>query len=917
LEYWKYSGYGGAVYCDEDSTPEFTACEFTGNRAEGGHTGTGRSAGAGKTFYPSIHNDNTTGENDDGIAQLGYFKLDRYGGAVYAAERSQVSFTECVFTNNATDVTGPEFHYKDAGQAEVMEQDESTFGFGGSIAFEDDAEVTLEDCVFEDDIAHFGGSIYAEHATLKVSDSNFASNTATFGGALYYVDTDVELNKATFTLNSAEEPDPNLIGDAGSIFQGGAVFAFDSTSLFTDLVVMHNSSGRSGGGFYVTGGNTTVKNALITSNNAGRDGAGFSANWYSTVDIQNCTFSMNEVLGTGGGVSQGGAIFAGYQSYVDIIDSILWNNSAGQGQQIAISTGFEFDPVPSTVSISYSDVKGNRSVSSVFVDSGCTLNWDDASILFEDPLFVDAVNDNYHLSQPSTGDPSADLSPCVDTGSDLASALGLDKYTTAYPEPIFDADTVDMGYHYPFKEGADDCAWADLAYALLGYQLDGVVDINDLVILAEFWLENQCDVTNRWCQGSDLNFDSGVDLLDFAFLAGCWGVFDYQQPLPNPSQWEIPPKSDNISTDSIYMEAVQATDNWIGGVEYYFRNLTIPDGSHDSGWWQSFDPERPGYRYDDNNPDERAWIYIDSGLTAGPSYTYEVLTRDVGGNETGASTPSSGVPGVDNNPPLPNPSEWAVGGEPIQIGVDSIGMEAAQATDVSGVEYLFVCLEDNTFSSGWQPNTDYEVVDLVLDVDNPVTYTFAVKTRDLSEALNETALSDPPVAVEIIPFDDLPPYDPSLDEADPLYYTAKHAAASPRNSQLIGGRTWHVVTSIQMEDAGLDTGVDPTDVEYRFVNTDTNFYSSGNSGDPDADEIDQIDPDYKGSGPDNGWRNVDNVAGLRYPDGTLQVPWKYWADRGLSTAVDEGWQIEVRDRVQPIPNESVPSVILTIEDVFP
>ena len=41
LPYWKYSGYGGAVYCDEDSTPEFSNCVFSNNIAYGGHTGLG------------------------------------------------------------------------------------------------------------------------------------------------------------------------------------------------------------------------------------------------------------------------------------------------------------------------------------------------------------------------------------------------------------------------------------------------------------------------------------------------------------------------------------------------------------------------------------------------------------------------------------------------------------------------------------------------------------------------------------------------------------------------------------------------------------------------------------------------------------------------------------------------------------
>jgi len=514
---------------------------------------------------------------------------------------------------------------------------------------------------------------------------------------------------------------------------------------------------------------------------------------------------------------------------------------------------------------------------------------------------VDSVTGDYHLSQPNADDLLAPLSPCVDAGSELASALGLDKYTTTYSDSKFDNDTgvVDLGYHYPLAEDTEYCAYADLSYAALGYQLDGVVDMNDLVILANYWLD-LCDEGNQWCHGSDLNFDSGVNLVDFAFMAECWGVFDYQSPFPDPARWEIPPRPTDDATDSIYMEAVQATDNWIGGVEYKFANLTITDGSHDSKWRQSFDLDRIGpdteYVYDENDPDIRAWIYVDSGLTAGESYTYTVITRDVAGNLTAASTPASAIPGVDNNPPSPDPSEWAVDGEPAQSALDAASMEAVQAVDAegNGVEYLFVCVEDGAFSSGWQQNVDagdpgyvatpwtYEATGLVLGQ----TYTFYVKTRDRALTQNETAPSAS-IPVTIVEIDAQPPHDPDLDEADPLYYTAKHAIGSPISIYNAGdARYKHVVTSIVMED---DNGV-----EYKFVSSNS-YYNSGSDGDPDGIE----------------WRNVDNVAGLFYPNGAAQVPEQYWADRGLS-GTGEGWYIIVRDRVQPNPNTGDQSVTQTI-----
>lgn len=850
--YWKYSGYGGAIYCDKESAPEFRNCYFSGNVALGGHTGRGGLPG-------------------------GWYKIDRYGGAVYAAEDSHPVFVQCIFEDNQADVIGPEETYTHT-PPNATTQEDPYFGYGGAIASEDGAVVTLKDCVFEGGLAHHGGSIYTEYAVLDVADSNFLENTASFGGALYCVDSEVTVDSTQFVANVADLP----------ASQGGAVFVFDSDSLFTDVIFDRNSSGRSGGAFFTTGGNTTIKNGLVINNTAVRDGGGISSNWYSDVDIENCTFSVNEVAGTSSGVGQGGAIFAGYQSYVDIINSILWDNSAKEGQQLALSTGFQFDPVPSRVKISYSDVQGNRDASAVFVDAGCILDWDDASIIYEKPLFIDPSTDNYHLSQPNAGDPLATMSPCVDAGSDLASNLGFDKYTTTYPIPTFDGGRVDIGYHYSFVEDTAYCAWSDLANAALGYQYDGVVAIGDLVILAHHWLENDCDQAGRWCHGSDLNFNGGVDFYDFILMAKCWGVFDYKSPLPDSAQWAVAPKPMDSTTDSIYMEAVQATDDWrkyedengtkYYYVEYYFKNQSVPDGSHDSGWRQAFDPERPGYWYDENDPSIRPWIFIDEGLPSDRSYTYTVRVRDVAGNTTADATPASAIAGIDGNPPIPNPSQWAVDGEPMQIGLDTVAMEAAQATDQegNGVEYLFVCVEDNTFSSGWRQNIEptdpgyvttpwvYEVSGLTIGE----TYTFYVKTRDRSLAHNESDSSSlEPVTIG------------AVDVYPPIPNPAEHASGSPAQN-FTGGIYYHVITAVLAEDViNIDGDTDPLNVEYRFINVTNSQFSSGGSSDPDGLV----------------WRNADNVADLLYPNGDAQVPQQYWVPRGIINAAD-GWYILVRDR---------------------
>jgi hypothetical protein len=95
---------------------------------------------------------------------------------------------------------------------------------------------------------------------------------------------------------------------------------------------------------------------------------------------------------------------------------------------------------------------------------------------------------------------------------------------------------------------------------------------------------------------------------------------DPYAPKPNPMTWaQVPYASGG---NEIYMLATTASD--VCGVEYYFANLTITDGSHDSGW-------------QDSNS------YTDSGLSDGVTYTYQVKARSKNSNhnETIGSPESS------------------------------------------------------------------------------------------------------------------------------------------------------------------------------------------------------------------------------------------------------------------------------------
>jgi len=199
--------------------------------------------------------------------------------------------------------------------------------------------------------------------------------------------------------------------------------------------------------------------------------------------------------------------------------------------------------------------------------------------------------------------------------------------------------------------------------------------------------------------------------------AGLFPTDDNDPPIPDPMTWASLPTA--IDGNAIIMTATTATD--IIGVEYYFTNETITNGSHDSSWQASS-------------------TYIDTGLSLSTTYTYNVIARDLSdsNNETAPSDSESATTTdtpSDLTPPTPDLMTWAVA--PADINEDAITMTATTATDDSGVEYYFENITDPNHDSGWQDSTTYTDADLLPDT----TYTYAVIARDKSYWKNETVPS--------------------------------------------------------------------------------------------------------------------------------------------------------------------------------
>jgi len=560
------AAFGGNIYCDVNCVLEINDCDLNDAIAY-----IGGSICCAPESTVTINNTNIL----NNIAPL-------LGGGIYFASDGDLTLIDCDVSSNVSEGAGGGILYETGGTLMLRGCDlagnssgEGAGGaiFAGNLSAELGATVAISECNIIDNTSLYGAGLCLISAKSAISDSTISGNMAEYGGGAYLYVSDVNFTKCTISEN---------IAATRTYCSGGGLYCLNSTTRMKDCVMMGNQAQGFGGAVYMVGPNLPggaqeVTNCLITHNTVGLDGAGLSFNIDATPVISNCTLVGNVVEdaeGSGGGV-------ACYDAYAQVINSILWNNVAANGPEIAVGDPLELSNPPAVVDVSYSDVAGGEEA--VQVSPGCTLNWNEGN-LSSNPLF----RDGYYLSHIAVGDDAN--SPCVDAGSDLAAVLNLDRYTTRVDSGP-DTEIVDMGYHYRLSKALCDCDG------------DGIVEMLDLVIMFSYWLEDHCEMSYD-CEGADTDSDRDVDFVDFATCAELYAPVDKMPPTPNPSLWETEPSTYPEYPNSVVMRAATATDD--NGVEYRFE--CTAGGGSDSGW-------------------QNLVLYIDGGLPPG-TYTYRCQSRD-------------------------------------------------------------------------------------------------------------------------------------------------------------------------------------------------------------------------------------------------------------------------------------------------
>ena len=348
---------------------------------------------------------------------------------------------------------------------------------------------------------------------------------------------DLDFNGKAITVRAIEPRDFNTVTKTTIDCQGSAAnqhraFYFhtseDANSVVKGLTIINGY--QTPGGAIWCNSNPTIKNCTFTNNTASSYGGGIYC-YDSDAIISNCTFSKNTAL------SKGGALYCDHYSGATLGNSILWNNTAPSGHEIALAGA----STPSLLKVLYNDIDGGKA--EISTETNCTVVWGPGNLDI-DPCFVNPDSNNYHLQSTiwqwddaNGWSEGKDNSPCIDAGNpgcdlgdegitsanvriNMGAAGGTVKASIPPPEWRLLADLDNDGITNNI-----DFAWFAGYWLAKGSELpadldrNGSVDISDLKLFSDDWMRMG---NTRLADKADFNFDGIVNFRDFAVLAGEW-----------------------------------------------------------------------------------------------------------------------------------------------------------------------------------------------------------------------------------------------------------------------------------------------------------------------------------------------------------------------------------------------------------
>jgi hypothetical protein len=445
---------GGGLYCWSVSSPIFEECAFVANIARQHGGGAYCASASSPRFTGCIFSENEARD---------------YGGGISCQNLSSPAFTNCMVIGNQAGSGSGEGGGGVHCESSLAIFDSCTISLnrahrdwcsGGGVTCHNSSP-TFTNCLIEDNTADaYGGGVYCwEYSAPTFSECTLRSNSVTrswwhCGGGGVFCNSHSSPKFAHCVFSS------NWVHDEG----GGVGCRDHSSPTFAHCILNNNSANSNGGGVLCEDYSSPEFTFCTIIGNSAHNGGGAYCGTLCSPVFTRCTLIGNSTVNAGGGIC---CLWAWA-----IINSTIIAFSQGSGIHFHNSAGTHveycdiFGNTQGTVTFHDNSPSHGPPAIGVLADMNANGDWCDTySNIFLDPLFIDTLAGDYHLSQGS---------PCIDAGDPLAL-------------PDSDATVADIGvFYFPQESPPFSLSRDSLDFGSLPYREDSTLS---------FWIHNPTEQT--------------------------------------------------------------------------------------------------------------------------------------------------------------------------------------------------------------------------------------------------------------------------------------------------------------------------------------------------------------------------------------------------------------------------------------